>query len=209
MGRTMNARELYKKNLPLIMAWANGAEIEGRNTHNFYSGSASSKWHVVEYPSWWDSDYEFRIKPEAPKPMHYLSSCGALCGSADSLHEPCHTDLAHVTCATCLAKEPGASTFIHVTEDGKVVTCLATLVHFVVEGLNKAGAPCAFGRAGYPGVDDWSKVTCPACLAKKPKAALPDLPLLRHRLMQASTQEMRHAIYETFAAIVNHLEAKP
>ena len=45
-----------------IVAWAGGAEIDAKSADN---------WFTDDYPSWNNSDYEFRVKPQ-PKEKKYL-----------------------------------------------------------------------------------------------------------------------------------------
>jgi hypothetical protein len=54
------------KHAELIIAWANGAEIEVQ-----YEGC---EWFLVDYPEWCEDAY-YRIKPE-PKPTRHCRSCG-------------------------------------------------------------------------------------------------------------------------------------
>jgi hypothetical protein len=50
-----------------IKAWADGAEIEARTV---YSQGRTTNWWAIETPDW-ESDVEFRIKPQ-PKEPQYL-----------------------------------------------------------------------------------------------------------------------------------------
>ena len=65
------------KHADLIVAWANGAEIQYREYDREY-------WNNVEYPSWIE-DYEYRVKPE-PKPDVVLYAYGEFfsCGHENS-----------------------------------------------------------------------------------------------------------------------------
>jgi len=47
------------KHCDLIVAWANGAEIE-------YTSPILKEWHIVSPRHSWDSDLEYRIKPPEP-----------------------------------------------------------------------------------------------------------------------------------------------
>ena len=65
------------KHYELIMAWANGAEIEYLSKN----GNGAS-WKYIEFPAW-SEDKEYRIKPE-PKPdvvlYAYAENCNNNCG---------------------------------------------------------------------------------------------------------------------------------
>ena len=52
-----------------IVAWASGAEIEGRVVNN--KAGLCTEWAKCFTPNWNDDDCEFRIKPQ-PKEPQYL-----------------------------------------------------------------------------------------------------------------------------------------
>lgn len=68
------------KHRDVIIAWANGEEIE-------YRRDPSHQWSLIDDPSW-VSDYEYRIKPKRVKkegwvnvyrvPEHYIERVGIL-----------------------------------------------------------------------------------------------------------------------------------
>ena len=49
-----------------IKAWADGAEIEYRET------IGNAKWVYLENPAWLEDDVEYRIKPQPKEPQYLL-----------------------------------------------------------------------------------------------------------------------------------------
>lgn len=99
----MTARDLYKKNLPLIEAWANGAEVQWRHLQD----CPSCDWTgVLAEPDWANPAKEWRVKPESPNSVHFIGPKGPVCGAGYVLRG-LDWDWSQVTCAACLAKKPG------------------------------------------------------------------------------------------------------
>ena len=49
-----------------IKAWADGAEIEGRNDY----GNTKGDWHTLHDPTFLSNTVEYRIKPQPKKPQY-------------------------------------------------------------------------------------------------------------------------------------------
>ena len=49
-----------------IHAWADGAEIEGRNDY----GNTKGDWHTLHDPTFLSNTVEYRIKPQPKEPQH-------------------------------------------------------------------------------------------------------------------------------------------
>ena len=103
----MTAREIYKKNLPLIEAWANGAELEHHREN-------CMGWYPVHCPDFGDDQEEFRVKPEAPKTFVHRRpndlrpvDCGRWPGSAQwAVGDTYLNSWEGVTCPECLKLWP-------------------------------------------------------------------------------------------------------
>ena len=148
----MTARELYKKNLPLIEAWVNGAVIEGR-----LMTALEPKWVHDCAPLWDDQNREWRVKLE-PRPLiHFALFPGAqaICGSQQWAKggDGIGTEWSSTTCAACLAKKPKAAQ-----------------VHYMVSINHPICGEELTRDRGFGGTTAWSEVTCAACLTRKPEA---------------------------------------
>ena len=51
-----------------IKAWADGAEIEGRNDY----GNTKGDWHTLHDPTFLSNTVEYRIKPQPKEPTHVV-----------------------------------------------------------------------------------------------------------------------------------------
>lgn len=99
----MTARELSKKWRAERLAWEDGAKIEGR--------AGGSEWAVYENPYWDSPQYEWRVKLEPHRLIHFALFPGAqaICGSQQWAKggDGIGTEWSSTTCLACLAKKPG------------------------------------------------------------------------------------------------------